>query len=156
VILLTRERVKVRAKIDNLIVPHAAIRKSPILKAAVAAVLVLVAQLPPCKPNSLEYLLALSLFGMIFINTTPPTLGTVGMDSEKAANGPSQIHLLMCPLPVSILLYQQFIAHLDFSFGLVICASFGMYVRRCSDEGRGQISSTYATLPSPPCLLQKG
>ena len=35
VILRTRERVKVRAKVDNLIVPRAAIRKSPILKAAV-------------------------------------------------------------------------------------------------------------------------
>jgi hypothetical protein len=66
VILLTRERVKVQAKVDNLIVPHAAIRKSPILKAAVAAAPVLVVQLPPFKLNSLEYLLALSLFGMIF------------------------------------------------------------------------------------------
>lgn len=67
VILLTRERVKVRVKVDNLIVPRAAIRKSLILKAAVAAVPVLVVQLPLFKLNSLEYLLALSLFGMIFV-----------------------------------------------------------------------------------------
>jgi hypothetical protein len=66
VILRTRERVKVRAKVDNLIVPRAAIRKSPILKAAAAAP-VLVVQLPPFKLNSLEYLLALNLYGMIFI-----------------------------------------------------------------------------------------
>ena len=65
-ILRTRERVKVRAKVDNLIVPRAAIRKSPILKAAVAAAPVLVVQLP-FKLNGLEYLLALSLYGMIFI-----------------------------------------------------------------------------------------
>ena|SRR2546423_6848190 len=64
--LLTRERVKVRAKVDNLIVLHAAIRKSPILKAEVAATPVLVVQLPPFKLNSPEYLLALNLFGMIF------------------------------------------------------------------------------------------
>jgi hypothetical protein len=92
VILLTRERVKVRAKVDNLIVPHAAIRKSPILKVIVAAVLVLVAQLPLCKLNTLKYLLALSLFGMIFINTTPLTLGTVGMDSERTkSNSPIRV-----------------------------------------------------------------